>query len=485
MKEKIVKDTLIYSAASFLARVTGLFRSIIVARFLGPSRYGLWNALSIILEYSRYSSMGVLNAMNREIPFYRGKKDHTKAEEIRNTGFTMACVPSFIIGLALVLVSIFIKDRVGAEYVMALRVIAVLVFMRQLYDFFTLLLRSAHEFAFLGRLQIFFAVTDLALVTFLIITFGFYGFLWAMAMTYAVIIGYISYRIRRRYKLRFYMNKALLMNLVKIGILMTLIGVVVNLRVTIDRLMVLKFLGITELGYFGMSLVLIQFIFLIPSSISQIMYPRLVEKYGSSNKDTAALRNYMEISTQTLAYSMPLLIGEVFLILPFGIRAVLPQYIPGTVAAQITILGLFFFSVGIMATNFLTTTDRLYWYLGSAIFAAILNFIMDFAFLKAGFGINGVALGGVVVTSFIYASFVLGFVMFHYFRNWLETIFYLLKMYFPFFYAVFVLAILKCINPHVSAKMAIFAIACLPLFWKLEKDTGAVSLAFNAIRGRG
>ncbi len=482
MKDKIIKDTLIYSASTFFSKIFNFVRSIIVARFLGPSLYGLWNALSIILEYNRYTHLGVLNAMNREVPFYRGKKDYTKVREIRNTGFTVACIPSFIIGLVIVLISIFITGRVEIKWVMALRVIAILVFMRQLWDFFSLLLRSDNKFVFLSKMQILFSAVDLLLISTLVIRFGFRGFLWATALNYIWIIGYMLYRVRRRYNLRFYLNRNLLVYLAKIGILMTVIGVILSLRTAIDRLMIIRFLGVTYLGYFGISYVLIQFIFFIPSAISQIMYPRLVERYGSSNKDIGALRNYMEISTQVLAYSMPLLIGEVFLLLPFGVRLLLPQYTPGIFAAQITILGLFFFSTGMMAGNFLVTTNRLYWYLGCACVAAIINFILDYFFLKAGFGINGVALGGLLITSFIYASLVLGSVMFQYLRSGLKTFLYLTKVYFPFFYSLAVLLMLNHSALHLAVKMAIFAVACLPLFWKLEKDTKTLSLVFAIIR---
>jgi len=87
MKEKIIKDTVIYSGSTFFAKMLGFGRSIIVARFLGPSLYGLWSALSIILEYSRYANLGVLNAMNREVPFYRGKKMISKCSKSEMRAF--------------------------------------------------------------------------------------------------------------------------------------------------------------------------------------------------------------------------------------------------------------------------------------------------------------------------------------------------------------------------------------------------------------
>jgi len=394
----------------------------------------------------------------------------------------MACVPSFIVGLVLILISIFIENRVGAEWVMALRVIAVLVFGRQLYDFFILLSRSDNKFMFLSKIQILVSAIDLMLIVILVIRFGFYGFLWASALGYMWIIGYIFYRVRHRYNLKFYFNRKLLKNLLKIGLLITAVGVIISLRATVDRLMIIRFLGVTELGYFGISYILIRFIFLIPSAVTQIIYPRLTEKYGSSNKDTNALKSYIEVSTFVLSYSMPLLIGVTFLLLPFGIHLLLPQYIPGIAAAQITILGLFFVSSGAIAGSFLTTTNRLYLYLFFSSVAVIVNFVLDYVFLKAGFGINGVALGGILITSFIYTSSILGYVIFHYLRSVSKTLYFIGKMYFPFFYSALLLGALAYFGLHIVNQMIIYVIACLPLFWKLEKDTKAVSLMFGVIK---
>ena len=482
MKARIVKDTLVYSSATFLAKTLGFVRSIVVARFLGPSLYGLWNALSIILEYSRYSSLGVLNAMNREIPFHRGKDEADKVCQIRNMGFSMACVPSFLIGLVLILASIFIGGRARPEVVMALRAIAILVFMKQLYDFFTLLLRSDNNFKFLSIVQILFSILDIALIIMLVARFRFYGFLWAMVLNHVLIVSYIFYRVGRLYRLRLHLDRALLRYLLKIGILMTLIVVVVGLRTTADRLMIIKFLGVTELGYFSISYVLIQFIFLIPSAISQIIYPRLSEKYGSSGGNADALRSYVEVPTLILVYSMPLLIGIIFLLLPFGVRLILPQYIPGIAAAQITILGLFFFSAETMAANFLITTNKMYLYLGLSTIAVVINIVLNYIFLKAGFGITGVAMAGVLLTSFIYTSFLIGFVFHHYAKSVLKTVLYLMKIYLPFFYILVILLALNYSNLNLVVQIIVFSILCLPLLWRLERETGSVSLVFGIVR---
>ncbi|MFC1667061.1 oligosaccharide flippase family protein, partial [Candidatus Omnitrophota bacterium] len=335
MKERIVKDTFFYSISTFLAKCISVVRSIIVARFLGPSLYGLWNALSIVLEYSRYSSLGISNAMNREVPFYRGKGDNKKATDIRRIGFSMAVLPSAVVGFVIILVSLFMYNRVSIEWIAALRAIAALVLMRQLYDFFQLLLRSDNRFKFLSTLQLSFAVLDFLLVVGLVIKFHFFGFLWGIVLNYVIIIGVICYKSFYRYSLRFYFNKDIFISLVKIGIFITLIVVVENLRMTIDRVMIIKFLGIKELGYFGISYLLIQFIFLIPSSISNIIYPRLVERYGSSNKEEGSLKNYIEVTTQILSYSMPILIGMIYILLPTLVNLFLPQYVLGIRAAQI------------------------------------------------------------------------------------------------------------------------------------------------------
>ena len=134
LKARLVKDTVKYSTSRFISQFITFFRSIIVARYLGPAKYGLWNALSLILEYSRYSDLGTKNALNREAPFYRGKGDFEKVNEIKNVVFGMVVVPSLLIALAILFISFIVAGKYARNHVSVIHNLAVRFIRYKIYS---------------------------------------------------------------------------------------------------------------------------------------------------------------------------------------------------------------------------------------------------------------------------------------------------------------------------------------------------------------
>jgi hypothetical protein len=74
-KFQIIRDILSYSASGIVAQALGLIAGFWVARLLGPSDFGVWNAVSLVLVYGAYLELGALSAMGRDLPFYHGQRD--------------------------------------------------------------------------------------------------------------------------------------------------------------------------------------------------------------------------------------------------------------------------------------------------------------------------------------------------------------------------------------------------------------------------
>lgn len=82
IKEQVVQHTVRYAASVALAQVALCVGGLTIARFLGPTHYGLWNGLQLILLYASYFQLGIVNALNREVPLQRGMGDLAQAEQI-------------------------------------------------------------------------------------------------------------------------------------------------------------------------------------------------------------------------------------------------------------------------------------------------------------------------------------------------------------------------------------------------------------------
>ena len=108
-KEELIKDVSVFSGSTILGKIILVVRGMITAKFLGPSMYGLWNGLSIILNYTAQLHLGTLNALNKEVPYYRVKGNLKKVDEIRNTTLSFEIVNGVIFGLALFAISFFLQ----------------------------------------------------------------------------------------------------------------------------------------------------------------------------------------------------------------------------------------------------------------------------------------------------------------------------------------------------------------------------------------
>ena len=98
MKQKhvIIKDTLLYSGANYITIVIGFVVSIFSKRVLGVSGAGCWALLSVILLYGMYISLGIKNALYREVPQCIGAKEVVKAGKIQNVTFSYLIVVSLV-----------------------------------------------------------------------------------------------------------------------------------------------------------------------------------------------------------------------------------------------------------------------------------------------------------------------------------------------------------------------------------------------------
>ena len=145
----------------------------------------------------------------------------------------------------------------------------------------------------------------------------------------------------------------------RVGLPILISGFVLSLLATVDRLMVITFLGEKQLGYFGLALLLTSIISLVPSMASQVLYPRITYEFGNSGKSIEALRSFVLIPPIIISTLLPIIIGSLYLSLPLVISVFLPAYTPGISAARIVIVGIFFFGIMGLTDYFLVTIGKL------------------------------------------------------------------------------------------------------------------------------
>jgi O-antigen/teichoic acid export membrane protein len=488
-KFQIIRDIFSYSASAIVSQALGLIAGFLVARLLGPSDFGVWNAVSLVLVYGAYLELGALSAMGRDLPFYHGQRDVEKAATLEGAARRVTIFGALVAALFVIAYSFLPTHSI--KMALGLQAMAVVLILQQVYTYHRVVLRSHNYFKELGQQQVLLAIVSSGLAILFAVYFGLEGRLIAAILAQAVIVLYALHRNPWLAVPRF--NLSDVWSVLRVGLPILMSGFVLSLLATIDRLMVITFLGEEQLGYFGLALLLTSVVSLIPAMASQVLYPRITHQYGSSGKNMEALRAFVLTPPVMLSALLPLLIGSLYLALPLGISVLLPSYTPGITAARTVVVGIFFFCILGLTDYFLVTIGKLKQYALFGCVALLLNIVLDYLFIQLGYGIEGIALGGTLITYFFYSFIVIGYALSHYTKRPMDWVRFFVKLWLPFIFMIVLLWFVEMAVNHMMpsasnlellfstiAKLIFYILCCLPLiylvFRELRLDYSKLSL---------
>ncbi len=487
-KDQIIKDSSKFITSTYLGNVTGIITGILTLEFLGPALMGVWSYIQVIQNYFNFSNLGIISAAERELPYYFGKKDLARSEKIKNNAFTFTFIISFLIFLGLVAYAFGIKHRVSTPYFYGLLTVAILAFGAQYGLFYTVLLRANKNFSILSQAKVIFALTWLVLTISLVIPFNIYGIYLVAIGVMIADFSFCYYKTRFSFNFELDFNELKRLFLIGAPLLLLSIGII-SIK-NIDKIFIGNMLGSEHLGYYSMAIMASDYIFSIPVTFSIVMFPRFQESYALKD-NIADIQNFVNTPTQILSYFIAIIIGFAFLTLPPVIMVILPQYIEGIMSAKILLLGTFFISLTHPSNQFLITLNKQIYIIPLVFFAVVIGGLLDYLFIKWGYGINGVALG-TGIANFLYYFLILGYAMLHY-----ADIKFILKFMagnlFPFLLITgFLLVITRFVplNPNswfslfISTMFSVLllGILCLPLLWYIDRKTDVLKRVFKIIR---
>jgi O-antigen/teichoic acid export membrane protein len=389
--ESLTGEFLLFSASTLTYQLSRLVVSLVVARWVGPDEFGVWNALNLILLYGIWVSLGISNGMNRNVPFLMGQDNKLKAEQIAALSFWFVFFSSLVAGILVFLASF--SPQVPLQYRQSLAGMGVLFVFWQLYQYFQMRLKSYMRFNLMSLQQLTFAILLPVVVLPLAYTWRVPGFIAGQAILAVVLSAFIA-RISPG-KLNLVWDRNEFVALVKIGFPIMLAGLTYSLFTSIDRWVVFSFLGIEALGHYTLPILCVSILNLLPAVISQQMYPRMAFHYGLTKSITSLKPFIIRQSLMATAVTVPILL-LIYLILPHGVSHFLPSYRAGVAPAQILLIGLSFIPLAGGVANFLNTVDKQVYYLTVQVVAVIINFTLAIALVQMGMGLYGVALGATI-----------------------------------------------------------------------------------------
>lgn len=381
-RQKAVVDYLsILSSKLFISLLT-IVRGYVSAKVLGPVDYGTWKGMEISYKANGYLNLGVPNALSIEVPRLNGAGKTDEVEKVKS--ITLA--QYFILPIPSIFVFLVFAFFLAEDYLLTASIlIAVTMVVQNIHTFWHRLLSAELKFTSLAKRDFIVGIFSGAAPIALVLWLGKYGpyvsMLAISLLSLALMFGYKYYLIKPKFEWKLYLK------LIKIGFPLMMVGAAFTLLTYTDRFLILSFLDVEQLGYYGITLMLISIFNEINNSVSSIFYPRISRRYGAT-EDINSLKEFL-IKPAIISSNVASLISMIIiLLLPLFVNNFLESYKTGVEAALIICL----FNT-VSGQTILHAINKHHYALYLIAIGIIINIFVSYLLLDMGFGISGVAIG--------------------------------------------------------------------------------------------
>jgi O-antigen/teichoic acid export membrane protein len=321
----------VFAGGNLLSMVLRMSGGVLTARAVAPATLGLFNALGLVLGYLPFLQLGVLNGLNRELPFFVGQGKHDRVKQLAAAAQAWALIAALVSAGVLLGISGWYAVRGDSRMAVgwaANAVAAVVLFYGQAYLQVTF--RTRGDFAQLSIINVIYNALGLLLVP-LAWVLDFFGLCLRN-----VLVGVTNLALLWRWrpvKVRPAWHTASFWHLFRVGAPIFGVGQLYAWWTVLESTLVLEYHGTVGLGLYQPALLVGTAISLLSDAVTQITYPRMAEQYGR----TGSLRDLLLMVRKPVLLlslvSIPI-IGLAWVGLPPLIQLVLPKYVEGIRAAQ-------------------------------------------------------------------------------------------------------------------------------------------------------
>lgn len=349
----IGRNALMLGIGNLLSRALGFVLYILLARYLGPKDYGVYNiAISYVQIFVLLGNFGLDVVYIRSI-----SRDLSLSSQYFFAGLSLKAILSIVSFLILVTIAWILNyDR--------------LVFIAIVTYGFSIIFQTALELIS----SVFKAVELMQYVSYIMIlrsllSISFIGFLmiWQIDIIAALMAQNASFVLvtlfffiilmkKKLIKLKLSVNLHLCLQMIRTALPFILIGFIhiINFRTDIIMLSILA--NETLAGYYSAANEFIIPLFILPSILSTALFPALSKHFGKSETSIAEMSNF---STKLLiTIGVPMGVG-LFILAPEIVDIILgPQYGQSVIAMRILSIGIMLTYARLIFSWMLTAVDR-------------------------------------------------------------------------------------------------------------------------------
>ncbi len=489
-RSRILKDIGKYSIANYVAAIFTFAGQIVYRRALAPEEFGIWAGLLILIGYTTSAHFGVIHGMEREVPFFLGKGETNRVKTIQDTAFTAILIISLVIGIALFVSSFFIRNKYTTDVICGIRSVSVIIVLMQLYNIYFTLAKCYKNFSVLSWIRAGLPIVTIIGSVSLILPFGIYGMYAGNIIALVIVIYFLIRKTDFRLALR--VDIAELKRVFKIGIILFACSYLGTVFMTIDGVLVAKYLGAASMGYYSIAVMAQSAMTNIPRAIAANMYPRILQVYGNS-EDLKDIHGYVVQPAMTISLFMPVIIGAAYFLIHPVINILLPKYIPGISATRIILFGTFFIFLRYTFEHLLIASGKTVQLAILQVPPAILGFVLGYGMIRADLGINGVAVS-ISVAFLAYSTMLIAYACKDLIDGRWGILRLIFLLYCPIFYTAFSVYLIHTLGALLPpwtrgefllpmVQLCLLAVLSVPLYYCINRQTKMVTKLVKVIVG--
>lgn len=323
-----VRSIVSYFSGSLGTTVISLVASLLVARWTAPEQMGLWNLALLIVTYASALQLGVFNGLNRQLPYFAGRRDADKARRRAEVALAWCAALTIASLAAVVLVALYFWWRSQVEAVSTSLAIGAVLASAWSLQYLTVCYGVTSQFGDLARKSMLVAMAGLLMVL-LVRSFGYDGLLVRAAVL--AVLGSLALYIGRPVRATARWDRPIFVELVRVGFPIWVLGQLSALFMTLDRLALAD--SPQALGYYTVAAQFASLSYMLPTAFNAVLYPQMAREYGENH---IAMNLWRKAAKASLWAAIASLCAGLiaWLVIPYFLAFFLPAYVPGTTAAQ-------------------------------------------------------------------------------------------------------------------------------------------------------
>lgn len=366
------KTPLLYVNSTLISYAITMLTSFVTYRYITPEYLGIWATFTTFSTLATFLRLGIVNGMNRELPYYLGKGDKQAAYSFAETTlfYTLFTVLILLV-TGIIALSTWNFAQYGilsSSYRNAAIVFFLSITIEPYKAYISGTFRTNNSFDQLSKIQIICALFKIPTL-FLVIRWNYNGFLIREAAL--VVLDVLLLHLKRPLPdIKPIFNWNVFKKLFQIGFNIFLVSYLSSFVDTFPRLFLIHEGTTSELGLFSPVLILISIVYLIPGTISNYLYPKFSFAYGNGTDRIYFWKRTLWLLIIATSIGIAFAV-VVFLLIDFLIP-LFPKYTESVPYIKMMCIGLAFVGYKVCSVNFVIFKSYIWMWLTPIVNAILL-----------------------------------------------------------------------------------------------------------------